>query len=116
MAYPTYILCTLTEVNGVSCQTPAPNHRLEWDAGASPPRYSEIAGQGDFSSATLERDDSGGTTTWTLTIVYQGRTACDGTHSLIRAVAADDPTGDFYGDDNGTPDSSIAQATCVDDD
>lgn len=117
MAYPTYILCTLTEINGNTCQSPAPNHRLEWVQGANPPEYAEIAGQGDFKDVSLVKGvDGNNNTTWLLSIWYDHRTTCGGHHELIRATAADDPTGDFYGDNSGTPDASLANATCVSDD
>lgn len=116
MSYPTDITCTLTEVNGGSCVSPQPSHLLQFVLGSDPPKYQAATGQGDFTSATLWKStDANNNTTWRLKVTYQDRGhACDGQHDLIRATAADDPTGDFYGDDSGTPDSSLAKATCSD--
>jgi len=117
MSYPHYIVCTLNEVNGTTCQSPAPNQRLEWVNGADPAKYVEIDGQGDFETAILLKSvDDNGNTTWTLSIWYGKRVPCGGSHELIRATAADDPIGDFYGNDGGLPDGDLAKATCVADD
>lgn len=113
MSYPTHIMISLVEIGGGSCGSLS--QRVAWIPDANPPKYQKD-GTGDFLIANLTRTTVSGNTTWTMYIRNLQPGSCQGTHSLLRATAADDPTGDFYVINAGQPDSSLGIAIAVNDD
>lgn len=114
MSLPTFVLATLSEINGTSCGSLS--HRMKLEASSDPPEYF-IDGSGDFQYANLKQvTKADASKTWDITIVYLNSSSpCTGIHTFRRDPSADDPTGNFCIRAGSGVDCSKGKASIVDD-